>query len=103
MTYLLSGSSSANLAPSTLSTQLSNNTHELRTYPSIDRSSSDDGDFEMDGYYHQIEKKWEIARSNLMLDKVIGEGEFGRVMSGRLLEKSLASGTFETTFIIQPT
>ena len=38
-----------------------------------------------------------------MLDKVIGEGEFGRVMSGRLLEKSLASGTFETTFIIHPT
>ena len=37
-----------------------------------------------------------------MLDKVIGEGEFGRVMSGRLLEKSLASGTFETTFIIHP-
>ena len=55
-----------------------------------------------DGYYHQIEKKWEISRSNLMLDKVIGEGEFGRVMSGRLLEKSLASGTFETTFIIHP-
>ena len=47
----------------------------------------------MNTYYHQIEKKWEIPRSNLMLDEIIGEGEFGRVMSGRLLEKSLASGT----------
>ena len=46
----------------------------------------------VDSYYHQIDKKWEISRIDLMLDQVIGEGEFGRVMSGRLVEKSLASG-----------
>ena len=88
-----SGSSSAILAPSsTLSTHLSNNVHELRTYPSVDRSSSEDGDCDTDNYYHQIEKKWEISRCNLMLDKVIGEGEFGLVRLGTLVENSLASG-----------
>ena len=41
----------------------------------------------------QIEKKWEIPREHLALDKVIGEGEFGKVMSGSLIKslgKSLA-------------
>ena len=41
-------------------------------------------------FFFQIEKKWEISRSELTLDEVIGEGEFGKVMSGKLESKKVA-------------
>ena len=43
-------------------------------------------------YFFQIEKKWEIPRSYLTLEDVIGEGEFGKVLSARLLQKDVACG-----------
>ena len=72
--------------------------HEMRLfYPSLcDPSPSYDigsGDNAADQTcYHQIEKKWEIPRQNLVFEKVIGEGEFGKVMSARILDRSMPSG-----------
>ena len=40
----------------------------------------------------QIDRKWEFPRKNLILEKTIGEGEFGKVMSARALDKSQPQG-----------
>lgn len=100
---------------STVSTNLSstnqlNNFHEMTTFSPSNDNLSDEGDFS--GYFHpvilqqkypfyllsckrcilQIEKKWEYPRKNLIFEKTIGEGEFGKVMSARAIDRSSASG-----------
>ena len=42
----------------------------------------------------QIDRKWEFPRKNLIFEKNIGEGEFGKVMSARALDKSLPQGQY---------
>ena len=43
----------------------------------------------------QIDRKWEFPRKNLILEKTIGEGEFGKVMSARALDKSHPQGIIQ--------
>ena len=42
--------------------------------------------------FHQVEKKWEFPRCNLIWEKTIGEGEFGKVMSAKAIDRSLTKG-----------
>ena len=49
--------------------------------------------YDVIGIIFQIDRKWEFPRKNLILEKTIGEGEFGKVMSARALDKSLPQGT----------
>lgn len=44
--------------------------------------------------FHQVEKKWEFPRCNLVWEKTIGEGEFGKVMSATVLDRSMTKGNF---------
>lgn len=32
----------------------------------------------------QVDSKWEIPRDDLLLEHILGEGQFGRVLKGRL-------------------
>ena len=40
----------------------------------------------------QIDRKWEIPRKHLTLEKTIGEGEFGKVMSAKMVDTTQPLG-----------
>jgi len=45
-----------------------------------------------------VESKWLIPRESIFLEKVIGQGEFGRVLKG--LAKGIAGMNFIMYFVI---
>ena len=46
----------------------------------------------------QIDRKWEIPRKHLTLEKTIGEGEFGKVMSAKMVDTTTPLGKIFTNF-----
>ena len=43
-------------------------------------------------FIEQVDPKWEIPRSNVRLEEILGEGEFGRVIRGQVLDINKKKG-----------